>query len=218
MLIFNHRGGILRLVLFALLTCLVLSARDNPFFPTQSIDSMPITSNQIKKYPPLKRVAVSLPKHARVLEEITVSYKNLDGSIEKKSIQLNRSIDWHIPLFISQSYTSTGKIENKTSSSKKKTRAIDFKFINFTINKKEITIYTKDKLIHNFLLVAPHRIVLDFRREANFLSYTKPLSIIPFKELRIGNHDGYYRVVIRLDGPYRYKTDVLDSSYKISIY
>ena len=208
----------MRLILFALLACMVLSARENPFFPTESIDSMPITSNQIKKYPPLNRVAMSLPNHARVLEEITVSYKNLDGSIEKKSIQVNRSIDWHIPLFVSQSYANTAKIENKKSKPKKKTRAIDFKFINFTVHKREIIIDTKDKLVRNFLLVSPHRIVLDFKREANFLSYTKSLNIVPFKELRMGNHDGYYRVVIRLDGPYRYKTDVLDSSYKISIY
>jgi len=178
---------------------------------------MPITSNQITKYPPLKRVAISLPDQARVLEEVTVSYKNLDGSIEKKTIQVDRSVDWHIPLFISQSYNTTDKAEKSTSKVKKRTRNIDFEFINYTISKKEILIHTEDKLIRNFLLVNPHRIVLDFKREANFLSYEKSLTTIPFKELRMGNHDGYYRVVISLDGRYRYQTDTTNSGYKILI-
>jgi len=208
----------LRVILFILLTYIALTARENPFFPTESIDSMPITSNQITKFPPLKRVAISLPDYARVLEEITVSYKNLDGSIEKKTIQVNRSIDWHIPLFVSQSYNTTDKIEKATSKVKREARRIDFKFINYTISKKEILIQTKDKLIRNFLLVNPHRIVLDFKREANFLSYEKTLTTVPFKELRMGNHDGYYRVVISLDGHYRYETNIIESGYKILIH
>jgi hypothetical protein len=198
------------------LTYIALTARENPFFPTESIDSMPITSNQITKYQPLKRVALSLPNHARVLEEITVSYKNLDGSIEKKTIQVNRSIDWHIPLFVSQSYTIVD--ETKSTKTKKKAKKINFKFIDFDISKNEMLVHTKDELIRNFLLINPHRIVLDFKREAHFLSYEKSLTTLPFKELRIGNHDGYYRVVISLDGHYQYEIDPLGSSYKIIIH
>lgn len=207
----------MRVILFIALTYIALIARENPFFPTESMDSMPITSNQITKYPPLKRIAISLPDHARVLKEITISYKNLDGSIEKKSIEIERYVDWHIPLFVSQSYSPTDKAEKSISKVEDKKRRIDFKFINFTISKKEILVHTKDKLIRNFLLVNPHRIVLDFKREANFLSYEKILTTIPFKKLRMGNHDGYYRVVISLDGHYRYQTDTTNSGYRIQI-
>lgn len=208
----------MRVILFIALTYIALIARENPFFPTESMDSMPITSNQITKYPPLKRVAISLPDQARILKEITVSYKNLDGSIEKKSIEVERYVDWHIPLFVSQSYSPRDKAEISISKAENKREYIDFKFINFTIGKKKVLIHTKDKLIRNFLLVNPHRIVLDFKREANFLSYEKILTSIPFKKLRMGNHDGYYRVVISLDGRYEYQTDTIDSGYRVQIH
>jgi hypothetical protein len=179
---------------------------------------MPITSNQIAKYQPLDRVAISLPDYARVLEEVTISYKNLDGSIQKKSIQINRAVDWHIPLFISQSYMSSQEKKDKSIKKKSTSRLIDFKFIDFKISKKEILIRTKDSMIRKFLLVNPHRIVLDFRREANFLSYKKKLNTLPFTMLRMGNHDGYYRVVINLDGRYHYNIDSNNSGYKITIF
>jgi hypothetical protein len=198
------------------LSLIALYARENPFFPDESIESMPITSNQIQKYPLLNRAAISLPDQARVLEEITISYKNLDGSIEKKSIQVNRSVDWHIPLFISQSYaTSDEKV--MIHSNPKTEQRVDFDFINFQVSEKTIQIKTDDKLRQNFLLVNPHRIVLDFEREANFLSYKKTLKTVPFTQLRLGNHDGYYRVVITLDGRYRYELESTHSGYRIQI-
>lgn len=194
---------------------MMLQARENPFFPDESIESMPITSNQIDTYPLLKRAAISLPDQARVLEEITISYKNLDGSIEKKSIQVNRSVDWHIPLFISQSYSTND--EKIMAASPSKAQNVDFKFIDFQISEKTVQIKTDDKLVRNFLLVSPHRIVLDFEREANFLSYEKSLTNQPFTQLRMGNHDGYYRVVISLDGRYRYELESTHTGYVIRI-
>lgn len=195
---------------------MTLDARENPFFPDQSIESMPITSNHINTYPLLKRAAISLPDQARVLEEVTISYKTLDGSIEKKSLKVNRSVDWHIPLFISQSYASSD--EDRVVSKPLKSQNVRFKFIDFQISDKTIQIKTDDKLIRNFLLVNPHRIVLDFERDANFLSYGKSLNTQPFTQLRIGNHDGYYRVVISLDGRYRYGLESTHTGYAIRIH
>ena len=68
------------------------------------------------------------------------------------------------------------------------------------------------------MLVDPHRIVMDFEREANFLSFEKKLKTLPFMDVRIGNHDGYYRVVIALDGHYRFTTEKIPSGYRISLY
>jgi len=204
-----------KVMIWFFLIVMTLDARENPFFPDQSIESMPITSNHINTYPLLKRAAISLPDQARVLEEVTISYKTLDGSIEKKSLKVNRSVDWHIPLFISQSYASSD--EDRVVSKPLKSQNVDFKFIDFQISDKTIQIKTDDKLIRNFLLVNPHRIVLDFEREANFLSYEKSLSTQPFTQLRIGNHDGYYRVVISLDGRYRYGLKSTHTGYAIEI-
>lgn len=206
----------MRVMIWFFLIVMTLDARENPFFPDQSIESMPITSNHINTYPLLKRAAISLPDQARVLEEVTISYKTLDGSIEKKSLKVNRSVDWHIPLFISQSYASSD--EDRVVSKPLKSQNVRFKFIDFQISDKTIQIKTDDKLIRNFLLVNPHRIVLDFERDANFLSYGKSLSTQPFTQLRIGNHDGYYRVVISLDGRYRYGLESTHTGYAIRIH
>jgi hypothetical protein len=45
--------------------------------------------------------------------------------------------------------------------------------------------------------------VLDFKRESTMKSYAKKTDIKVFKSVRIGNHDGYYRAVIELDGLYK---------------
>jgi hypothetical protein len=56
---------------------------------------------------PLKRATIAISSQARVIKKVTVEFKNLDGSIESKSIDLDNAIDWHLPLFISQKYTQS---------------------------------------------------------------------------------------------------------------
>lgn len=78
-------------------------------------------------------------------------------------------------------------------------------FIRFDVRDKEIIIETSDKNIRDFLIADPYKIVLDFERDAGF--YTKKIEINQgaFKEITMGNHEGYYRAAILLDGHYRYK-------------
>ena len=51
---------------------------------------------------------------------------------------------------------------------------------------------------------------MDFKRESNLKSYTKTINNSVFTKIRIGNHKDYYRVVIELDGHYRYKLKKID--------
>ena len=44
------------------------------------------------------------------------------------------------------------------------------------------------------------------------------LAKAPFSKIRMGNHDGYYRVVIELDGQYRYKLETQERDYTIVVY
>jgi hypothetical protein len=196
-----------------------LNARENPFFPAEGELDVPMTSNQTDKEPPLKRATITLPSTARTVESVSVEYKNLDGSIATKKIILKNSIDWHLPLFISQSYIdSEDSSRNKTK--KKSLKKVTFrkiaslKFISFYENKKELKILTKDKMIRNFFLVKPHRIVCDFQREIDIRSFEKksPKGSV-FTKIRIGNHSGYYRVVIELDGYYKHKTKKIKNGY-----
>ena len=202
---------------FTLLLFLLLSlhARENPFFPSGKDVDIPITSNQNREIPPLKRATFTLPSSARVIESITIEYKNLDGSLSKKRELLQNSIDWHLPLFLSQSYS---QIPQKAAPKSKKavqyTKLLSLKFIKLLESKKELKILTKDKMLRSFLLTQPHRIVTDFSREIDMRSYMKKITAKGIiKRVRIGNHDGFYRVVIELDGYYAYQVNKIDEGY-----
>ena len=200
-------------LLFLCLSLLNLEARENPFFPSEGELDTPLSVNQTENYSPLKRVTLSLPSTARVIKGVTVSYQNLDGYISKKTIKLENSIDWHLPLFISQSYAPT----QKSLKPKKKEfqKIFSLSYISLFETKKELKILTPDVLIRNFLLTKPHRIVCDFRRDIDIRAYEKKIndakSVIT--KVRIGNHDGYYRLVIELDGYYLYNLQKIEGGY-----
>jgi len=212
---------ILSLLLFLLS---ILYARENPFFPSQGERDLSVTSNSEIVVAPLKRVSLTFPSTARRIKNITVSYQNLDGSIDKKSIKLNNSIDWHMPIFISQNYVSSldsVKVKKESMQIKKRvkfTKICSIKYVTFYASDKVLRIFTKDKMIRNFLLVNPHRIVMDFKRDVNIKSYIKKNPNFIFKKIRIGNHNGYYRVVVELDGYYRYKIKHLSKGYLINLF
>lgn len=214
-----------RVLFVALLLLTSLTARENPFFPSSGEKDIPLTSNIDSKLTPLKRATLTLPSTARVIEGVTVSYKSLDGSRHTQSIELDNTIDWHLPIFVSQSYLNEEqktitpkkkiiktKVTPKKKSSYKKIAGI--KLISFYSKDKKLKVITQDKIIRNFLLVKPHRIVCDFKRDTNIKSYVKNITKNSlFTKIRVGNHDGYYRVVIELDGHYRYTTKDADNGY-----
>ena len=194
----------IRVFLSLLLMLVSLNARENPFFPSSGEADITYTSNQEIKTEPLKRAAITLPSSARIIESVTIKYKNLDGSLEKKSVVLGNSVDWHLPLFISQNYGGTNSEPKKLKKVKYK-KIAGVKFISLYESKNRLKIVTKDRMIRNFLLTKPHRIVCDFKRDINIRSYEKSIKNSIVTRVKLGNHKGYYRVVIELDGYYRYK-------------
>ncbi len=211
----------IRFLLLSLFILVTLNARENPFFASSGEKDIPFTSNENRTKLPLKRATISLPAQARVLQKVTLEYQNLDGSIEKKSIELDNAVDWHLPVFISQSYNEEEK-NNTTKLKRKISKKTDNyneiasnKYVKFYSSNKTLKVVTEDKLLRSFLLVNPHRIVLDFKRDSNMKSYSKNIPKNIFTKVRIGNHDGYYRVVIELDGLYRYKVHKTDTGYRI---
>ncbi len=202
----------IKVLLVTLFFLLTLEARENPFFPAKGEKDIPYTNNESQNTQPLKRATIALPPQARVLKKVTIEYKNLDGSIESKSIELDNSVDWHLPIFISQSYTEQKtKVVPKKKQSFKKVASI--KFATFLTSGKTIKVVTDDKMLRNFLLVQPHRIVIDFQRDASFKSYVKDLPKNIFTQIRVGNHSNYYRVVIELDGYYKYSMKKIKDGY-----
>lgn len=200
-----------------------IHARENPFFPSKGEKDITYTSNEDRTLPKLQRATITLPPHARVLKKVTIEYKSLDGSLESKSIELEKFVDWHLPIFISQSYTQSENNNALPNKDIKKVKKEEFKnlgeikFAKFYSKDKIFKITTTDKMIRNFLLVQPHRIVMDFEKDSSLKTYIKTIKNSIFTKIRVGNHEGYYRVVVELDGYYRYKLKVIDNSYIITL-
>ncbi len=207
----------IKVFFISLILTFSLQARQNPFFPSVGEQDLIQTSNKDTTVASLKRVAIKLPSHARVLQKVSVTYKSLDGSIETKSIDLNKAVDWHIPIFISQ---SMGAISTKETPKKHKKinykQIFKSKYVNFYESSRELKIVTKDKIIRNFLLTSPHRIVIDFKRSTNLKSAVKKIDKSIFKKISLGTHKDYYRAVIELDGTYKY--EMLKKTYGYSFY
>ena len=205
--------ALIKVLLIILSLLLSLYARENPFMPADGERDIPLTSNKDNSKPALQRATISLPKYARILQKVSIEYKNLDGSVESRSIELDNSIDWHLPIFISQNYgTSTKQQINKKADSKWN-KIATMKYASFYTSKKRLKLVTKDKAIRNFLLVQPHRIVIDFDKDVILKGFTKINKNNIFSKIRVGNHDGYYRVVLELDGYYKYKMKKISDGY-----
>ncbi len=214
----NSGEPVIKLLFATLFLFLTLEARENPFFPSEGEKDIPFTSNQDNSVPQLKRATITLPPHARVLKKVTIEFKNLDGSIEKKSVELNNAVDWHLPVFISQSYAQE-KINKKVPKKIKSYKKVgSIKGTQFFTSKNNLKIITKDKILRKFLLVQPHRIVIDFKRDSNMKTYIKKIPNSVFTKIRVGNHNGYYRAVIELDGYYRYKFSTQKNGYLITLH
>jgi len=198
---------------------ILLDARENPFFPSEGEKDILITSNESMDKEPLKRATITLPPQARILKKVTLEFKNLDGSIESRSIELENSVDWHLPVFISQSYTETKDEVNLQSPTNRQIykNIASIKHLSLSSFGKNLKLTTKDKAIRNFLLVNPHRVVVDFKKDTDIRSYVKKIPNAIFKEIRIGNHNGYYRAVIELDGHYRYEFKKISEGYLIEL-
>lgn len=198
----------------------LLQARENPFFSAEDTKGLPVSSNRSKDFEPLKRAAVNLPDSARVLKEVTVQYQNLDGSLATTSIALDHSVDWHLPIFISQTFSTDEKVLKKKVTTTRATYKLiaDLDEALFYQAGNSMRIKTSDKLIRHFMITRPHRVVMDFEKEANFRSRSKDISDKPYKKIRMGNHDGYYRVVIELDGQYHYKIVSEDDAQVLTCY
>ena len=215
------------LTIFALFT--LLQARENPFKPVIDNTVLPVSSNQVKKAPPFKSAKVSLPNDARVLTSVVVYYQSVDGSIKKLITPVDRSVDWHKPLYLSQNsplrrvaVKAAGgeekrEIVPKRAASAKKSIYRPLPFLTLEVGEKSLKIVTKDKKIRSFHLSRPFKVVLDFKREAGFLTKHIALNRALFMSIDIGNHNGYYRVVLTLDAPYRYKIEKTEYGYIVSL-
>ena len=190
----------LKIFLFLLFPVFLL-ARINPFKPVinpqNTIIVKPKYFTKQKIYP---------PKDARILKKIVFEYQTLSGDIKKQMVKINKNIDFHSPILISHLL--------------RKFPLKEFDFPNFKlfVKNKKLFIQTKDKLLRNFFLADPFRLVLDFKRNTNFLTITKTVKNSYIKKIAVGSHSGFYRIVIYFDAKYSYKTKKSPEGVIIELY
>jgi hypothetical protein len=186
----------MRVILFLLLTTLVF-ARENPFVPVVTNEN-----NNIIKKEMFSSKKITLPNDARVIKSVIFKYQALNGSIKEIEYPINKAIDWHNPIIIS------------TQKQKLPTEKFQILFLNLYIKNHRLFIQTQDKLIRNFILVKPFRYVIDFKANKNFLTYSKKTNTF-IKNIVLGNHNGFYRVVLYLDGTYKTSIQKTEEGYLI---
>lgn len=202
-------GGQKILLYLSLVTLLL--ARENPFFPHTDPNLPMPSSNITTKKEALTKESFALSEDVRVLKSVTFELKNLDGSIIKKSFEVDKEVDWRKNLLLTQDKTTTQTTKQTDAPLQKEIKTSRF---SATIDGKSVQIFTKDTLLRDFLLASPYRVVLDFDSKERLKQQSFAGSGV-LKEFRVGLHDGYYRVVLELDGRYRYTLSKTDSGYKI---
>ena len=196
-----------------------LTARENPFKPIIDATVLPVTSNRVAQKPPFDKKVVQLPSDARVLTSVTIAYQALDGSIQKITVPVDRAIDWHRPILISQTPVKTSS-HCKTAAKTKGSGTSIYRplpFLALRFHDKSVDILTHDPKIRLFHVIDPFKIVIDFKRQAHFLSRHKKIDTPPFKQVDVGNHEGYYRLALTLDGPYRYTLTKTANGYRLQL-
>jgi len=188
-----------------ILTTLIVStlcARINPFIPVGNTDV--ITNNRTAKLKYFTSEELTLPSTARILKKIDLVHQNLDGTLGKVSKKVNQRIDWHQPLKVIQRSDLAVRKNRKGKYAFTESPISELDFFALGITKQALMIKNRDKIIRQFMLTQPYRIVIDFDRDANFTSVRKQFKNSYFTRIAIGNHDKYYRVVLYLDNYYDY--------------
>ena len=90
-------------------------------------------------------------------------------------------------------------------------------FISFLAHEKELNIITKAKNLKHFAY-EKNKIVLDFAKPPrSFKTRNLKLENETFKNVIIGWHDKYFRVVLELDKMHKYKLEAVENGYVLKI-
>lgn len=192
-------------ILWLGLIVVISFGRDNPF------DPLIVPKDSIRPYygetSVFNKAEINLPSSARLIKKVEITYQNIDGSIEKQSIDVSGRIDWRMPLTISQIF--------KENDSNKITKKEDI-----TIEDNKIYIKYEGKLLQDFVIKEQdkYKIVLDLEKNMKYYKLNKIILDKPyFKAVRYGLHDNFLRIVIELDGSYIYNIKQMENGILINV-
>ena len=103
----------------------------------------------------------------------------------------------------------------ETKSSEKEVKFLGF--VSFLAHEKELNIITKAKNLKHFAY-EKNKIVLDFAKPPrSFKTRNLKLENETFKNVIIGWHDKYFRVVLELDKMHKYKLETVENGYVLKL-
>ena len=103
----------------------------------------------------------------------------------------------------------------ETKSSEKEVKFLGF--VSFLTHEKELNIITKAKNLKHFAY-EKNKIVLDFAKPPrSFKTRNLKLENETFKNVIIGWHDKYFRVVLELDKMHKYKLEAAENGYMLKL-
>ena len=109
----------------------------------------------------------------------------------------------------------TTKPVQETKSSEKEIKFLGF--VSFLAHEKELNIITKAKNLKHFAY-EKNKIVLDFAKPPrSFKTRNLKLENDTFKNVIIGWHDKYFRVVVELDKMHKYKLEAVENGYVLKL-
>ena len=109
----------------------------------------------------------------------------------------------------------TTKPVQEAKSSEKEVKFLGF--ISFLAHEKELNIITKAKNLKHFAY-EKNKIVLDFAKPPrSFKTRNLKLENETFKNVTIGWHDKYFRVVLELDKMHKYKLETAENGYVLKL-
>lgn len=199
--------------LFVLLAIDFALARENPFEPMSRPQEDTFKSPNAKNY--FKEFDFKLPSTARILKTVTITYQNIDGSTETKTLNIDEGIDWHFPILLSQRKAFLNeKVQHYTITP-----------FDFFTQKNRFYLFSANTIIRSFVLPSPYRIVIDIDKAEQYGLQKLPTSsngFIPlnvkyFTKAALDVHKDFYRFIITLDGQYTYHIDKEVDYYIISV-
>ena len=221
-------------------------ARENPFSMAMDPSEVGRTTQIKEDKGEFNSTKFTLPSSARILKSASITFQNIDGSISEEILAIDQTVDWHYPLVLSAHKPEAPKAGEplplvtalKNPESKKAATAASKPIlspeslvlpkevttrmlsdtIGIGIEQKSLIIYTKDMKVRDFLISNPYKVVVDFKKEKDsFATKSVEFSKPPFVSATLGDHDGFYRIAIVLDGHYRYDIVAIEGGYKITL-
>jgi len=117
---------------------------------------------------------------------------------------------------------SDGRKAEKSSDSVEKRvpgndRIVNFQNIRLLFSPTRVRIETKDRLLKHFTIEKPSCIILDFESDADFPTRRRDVDVPPFRQIRMGIHDGFYRVVLETNATVPYRIEPFRYGYLLFV-